>query len=138
MKTTDKKGKVLPTNRQSVDEARLPVYPKTKLPLKPRAQPGYYSGFETLSQQSFWDEATRDLIQNRIENIPPLRFFTAEEAELMQAVCDRILPQDDRDEEHKIPVLNYIDERLYTNRIDGYRFEDMLPDREAHRLGLQA
>ena len=56
----------------------------------------------------------------------------------MQAVCDRLLPQDDRDEAHKIPVVNYIDERLYSQRIDGYRFEDMPPDHEAHRLGLQA
>ena len=56
----------------------------------------------------------------------------------MQAVCDRILPQDDRDDAHKIPVLNYIDERLHSGRIDGYRFEDMPSDPEAHRLGLQA
>lgn len=56
----------------------------------------------------------------------------------MQAVCDRLLPQDDRDEGHKIPVINYIDDRLYNRRIDGYRFEDMPPDHEAHRLGLQA
>ncbi len=56
----------------------------------------------------------------------------------MQAVCDRLLPQDDRDEAHKIPVLNYIDDRLYNRLIDGYQFADMPPDHEAHRLGLQA
>ncbi len=56
----------------------------------------------------------------------------------MQAVCDRLLPQDDRDDEHKVPVVNYIDDRLYNRRIDGYRFEGMPPDHEAHRLGLQA
>ena len=37
-----------------------------------------------------------------------------------------------------IPVVNYIDDRLYHRRIDGYRFEDMPDDHEAHRLGLQA
>lgn len=56
----------------------------------------------------------------------------------MQAVCDRLLPQDDRDEAHKIPVVNYIDDRLYHRRIDGYRFTDMPDDHEAHCLGLQA
>ena len=30
--------------------------------------------------------------------------------------------------------MNHIDERLYDNRIDGYRYEDMPPDREAYRL----
>ena len=49
-----------------------------------------------------------------------------------------ILPQDDRDENFRIPITNYIDERLYANRIDGYRYEDMPPDGEAHRLGLRA
>jgi len=117
---------------------RLPRDHETGQPLTPRAQPGYYPGFQTLSQQAFWDEATRKVVLARVEQIPPIRFFTPEEATLMQAVCDRLLPQDDRDESHKIPVLNYIDERLYTRRIDGYRFEDMPPDHEAHRLGLQA
>ena len=55
----------------------------------------------------------------------------------MTAVCNRILPQDDRDDPHKIPVVNYIDERLYVDRLDGYRFEGMPSDQEAHRLGLQ-
>src|SRR5438270_5688149 len=102
---------------QRVDESRLPLDPTTKQPLAPRAQPGYYPGFQTLSQQAFWDEATRKVILARVEQVPPIRFFTPEEATLMQAVCDRLLPQDDRDEAHKIPMLNYIDERLYNRRI---------------------
>jgi len=48
------------------------------------------------------------------------------------------MPQDDRDEAHKIAIVNYIDNRLYNRNIDGYRFEDMPPDHEAHLLGLQA
>lgn len=50
----------------------------------------------------------------------------------------RILPQDDRDAEHRIPILPALDERLHAGRIDGYRYEDMPPDGEAHRLGLRA
>lgn len=116
----------------------LPVEPTTGIPLPPRAQPGYYPGFSTLSQQQFWDEATRRVILTRVQEIPPLRFFSAEEAPLMQAIIDRVLPQDDRDDDHKIPLLPFIDERLYNGSIDGYRYEKMPPDGEAHRLGLQA
>ena len=47
-------------------------------------------------------------------------------------------PRDDRDAAHKIPIVPWIDKRLYENRHDGYRFADMPPDREAFRLGLQA
>jgi hypothetical protein len=106
--------------------------------MPPRAQPGYYPGFSTLSQQSFWDDATRTVVLNRVENPPPIRFFSPDEATLMEAVCARLLPQDDRDEAHRIPIINGIDERLYENRSDGYRYESMPPDPEAYRLGLQA
>ncbi|GLV59254.1 hypothetical protein KDH_60810 [Dictyobacter sp. S3.2.2.5] len=117
---------------------RWPVDGTTGHPLEPRAQPGYYPGYHTLSQQAFWDEATRKVVLARVHDVPPIRFFSPEEARLMQAICDRLLPQDDRDEAHRIPVVNYIDTRLYHRRIDGYRYEDMPPDHEAHRLGLQA
>lgn len=131
--------RLLPGRSPGQGEAsRLPADPGTHQPLAPRAQPGYYPGFHTLGQQAFWDEATRRVVLARVEQVPPIRFFTPTEARLMQAVCARLLPQDDRDEAHQIPVLNSIDERLYNRRIQGYRFEDMPPDREAHRLGLQA
>jgi hypothetical protein len=122
-----------PQNQQS-----LPVEATTGQPITPRAQPGYYPGFQTLSQQAFWDEATRKVVRDRVEHVPPIRFFSSDQERLMRAVCARLLPQDDRDEQHQIPVVNYIDDRLYHRRIDGYRFEDMPEDHEAHLLGLQA
>ncbi len=128
---------VSPETHSDVDPSQLPVDSETGQPLAPMAQPGYYPHYSTLSQQSFWDEATRRVVLNRVHNVPPIRFFSSDEARLMQAICDRLLPQDDRDEEHKIPIVNYIDERLQSGRIDGYRFEGMPSDAEAHRLGLQ-
>jgi Gluconate 2-dehydrogenase subunit 3 len=119
------------------DDGR-PIRPETGEKLVPGAQPGYYPGYDVLRQKAFWDEATRRLVLDRIEKIPPIRFFTAEEARLMTAVCDRIVPQDDRDESHRIPIVNFIDERLLENRLDGYRFESMPSDQEAYRLGLRA
>ena len=119
------------------DLSRLPVDPTTGKALLPRAQPGYYPGYQTLSQRDFWDEATRKLVVERVEEVPPLRFFSPDDARLLQAILDRILPQDDRDAAHKIPILPFIDERLATGRINGYRYAHMPPDAEAYRLGLQ-
>jgi hypothetical protein len=116
----------------------LPVDPCTGEPLEPRAQPGYYPGFSTLSQRAFWDEATRRVVEARVERVPPIRFFSPEELRTVTAVMDRLVPQDDRDPEHRIPVVNAVDERLYSGRIDGYRYEDMPPDGEAYRLGIKA
>lgn len=127
-----------PLTSQDEDSSRLPVDPHTGQPIAPMAQPGYYPNYHVLNQQGYWDEATRKVVLDRVNNPPPIRFFSPEEAQLMKAVCDRLLPQDDRDEAHKIPVVNFIDERLYMGRISGYRYEDMPPDQEAHRLGLQA
>jgi hypothetical protein len=115
----------------------LPLDPKTQMPIEPVSQPGYYPGFSTLSQQKFWDEATRKVVLERVEKVPHFQFFGASEARLLTAICDRMLPQDDRDEEHRIPIAPFIDKRLHEGRIDGYRYEDMPPDREAYHLGLE-
>lgn len=145
MKTRNSKGQVQYDTQNgrhpqgnTTDTSLLPVDVTTGQPIEPMEQPGYYPGYHTLSQKPFWDKATRDVVMNRVENVPPIRFFTPDEARLMQAVCDRLIPQDDRDDAHKIAIVNYIDERLHSGRIDGYRFEDMPPDAEAHRLGLKA
>lgn len=106
--------------------------------LTQRAQPGYYPGYRTLAQQDYWDEATRKTVKDRIASSPPVRFFSSDEVALLQAVIDRVLPQDDRTAETRVPILPGIDERLYNNELNGYRYEDMPPDREAYRLGLRA
>jgi Gluconate 2-dehydrogenase subunit 3 len=103
-----------------------------------RVQPGYYPRFSTLEQQDYWDEATRNEITKRITSSLPVRFFAFDEAKLLRAVIDRLLPQDDRIPEKRIPILSVIDERLYKNALIGFRYEDMPPDREAYRLGLRA
>ena len=120
-----------------VDQSRLPTDAKTGEPIQPRAQPGYYPEFSTLHQQSFWDDATRKVVLERVEKVPPIRFFSPEEARFMTAVFDHLLPQQDRDEAHQIPILNFVDARLYKGQIDGFRFENMPADGEAYRLGIQ-
>ena len=116
----------------------LPIDPLTKEPLSPREQPGYYPGFSTVSQKAYWDAATRAVVLARLEQPKPLRFFTAAEAATLEAVVARILPQEDRTQDRRIPILPGLDERLSANRIDGYRYEDMPPDQEAYRLAVVA
>jgi hypothetical protein len=120
------------------DRERLPVDPHTGEPLKRRVQPGYYPGYHTLRQQSFWDAATRKVVLQRVREVPPIRFFTPEEARRMDVVCEHVLPQDDRDPSCLIPLLPFIDQRLHEGRTPGYRFAEMPPDGEAYRLGLRA
>jgi hypothetical protein len=112
--------------------------PTTGASLLKREQPGYYPGFSTLRQKRYWDAATRKVVEERVSKEKPIRFFTPDEARTMYAVVDRILPQDDRTEERRIPILPSIDERLYENRLDGYRFEDMPPDQEVYRIAARA
>ncbi len=115
-----------------------PTHSETGEPIGPLPQPGYYPDFSTLEQQKFWDAKTRAVILDRVENVPEIRFFSSEQARLLEAICDRVLPQDDRDREHRIPIVAQIDKRLYENDHDGYRYETMPSDREAFILGLQA
>lgn len=102
-------------------------------------QPGYYPGFSTMSQKGAWDEATREVVTDRVDKAPPpIRFFSAAEATLMTAIIERLIPQDDRAPNRTIPILPVIDKRLYTNSLNGFRYEDMPPDRDAYRMGIRA
>lgn len=111
---------------------------KTRAPIPPMEQPGYYPGYHIMSQKAYWDAATRQLVEDRLYHVPPIRFFTPDELPTIDAIVNRVLPQDDRVPEKKIPVLHYIDERLFENIIDGYRFADMPDDRDAYHLGIRA
>jgi hypothetical protein len=133
----EKPHKVTPAPEQQPQRQPL-VDPMASDQLVPLHQPGYYPKFRTLDQQNYWDAATRTLILDRVNNIPPLRFFNLEEALTMQAVAERILPQDDRTESTRIPIVPFLDARLYLNHIEGYRYEDMPSDQDAYRLALRA
>jgi hypothetical protein len=96
-----------------------------------------YPGYDVLAQQKHWDEATRSVVLRRVNEVPPVRFFDAHEVRTLQAVVDRLLPQDDRPPDRRIPLVNGIDNRCFNRVIDGHRYEDMPPDEEAWRQGLR-
>ena len=52
----------------------------------------------------------------RVEQTPPIRFFTAGQAKFWRAVFDHLIPQHDRTPERRIPIVEPLDERLYRNQ----------------------
>jgi hypothetical protein len=106
--------------------------------MRKRLQPGYYPGYNTLGQKDYWDATTRHTVLHRVLDVPELRFFSPGQARLMEAICRHVIPQDDRDESRRIPVVPQIDKRLQERQIPGYRYENMPPDEEAYTLLLEA
>ncbi len=118
--------------------APQPRNPLTGQPVPQSDQPGYYPGYSTLSQQSFWDPTTRKVVLDRITECPPLRFFTEPEQTTLTCVLEHALPQSDRAPSRRIPILPFIDKRLFEHTIGGFRYEDMPPDWDAYRIALEA
>ena len=46
-------------------------------PIGPLAQPGYYPDSARSASRSFWDAKTREVVLDRVENVPSIRFFDA-------------------------------------------------------------
>ena len=92
---------------------------------------GRYPDYDVLEQAGHWDETTRAAILDRVENVPPLRFFTPEQARCLRAFVDVLLAQD---AEPRIPVLELVDAKLHAGRLDGFRYAGMPDDRETWRI----
>ena len=97
-----------------------------------------YPDYDVLDKWSSpdWDDQTHEVVRRRLEEVPEIRFFTDAEARTLAVVAERIVPQPDRDETEKIPIVPWIDEKLYKDERDGYRYEGLPPQREAWRDGL--
>jgi len=99
---------------------------------------GRYPDYNVLDEADHWDETTRRVVLERVENVPPIRFFTTAEAATLNAFCDVVLAQDS---EPRVPVLAMVDAKLFEGKLDGYRYANMPDDRETWRLvarGLDA
>ena len=94
---------------------------------------GRYPDYDVLENAGHWDPATREVVLDRVHNVPPIRFFSAREAATAGALCDLLT---DQHREPRIPVLNYIDEKLHGGVFDGYQYFDMPDDRDAWRMLL--
>ena len=89
----------------------------------------------TLLNTDHVTNATRQVLTERL-NAPPRQpeFFSAAEFALLQTICNRLIPQDDRPE--PIDIAGGIDERLTLNKSDGWRYDTMPADADAYKRGL--
>jgi hypothetical protein len=114
---------------------RAPGAPPAKLPRQRRgATPqghGRYPDYDVLAEAPHWDPATRRAVLARVERTPPLRFFDEREARTLRAFCDLVTAQDS---DPRIPVVEMVDEKMYENRLDGFRFHDMPPDPQTWKM----
>jgi hypothetical protein len=84
-----------------------------------------------------WNDATRAAVGKRLHEVPERRFFTETEWEILEAICDRLIPQPDRPHD-PVPIVPFIDEKLHKNQGNGFRYASMPPQREAWRRGIHA
>ena len=80
-----------------------------------------YPGYDVLDKwdSPSWNDQTREVVDQRLREIPERRFLTAEHWSLLEAICARLIPQPDREE--PVPIVPWIDEMLHHNRTPGYR-----------------
>ena len=80
-------------------------------------------------------EATRQALTERLTSAPQQpQFFSIPEFSLFQAICDRLILQNERTE--RIDIAGSIDKRLTQNKSDGWRYDVMPADGDAYKLGL--
>ena len=95
---------------------------------------GRYPDYNVLDEVEHWDEVTRRLVLERVDQVPEIRFFTRPEAATLGAFCDVVMAQD---REPRIPVLQMVDAKLFAGQLDGFRFAGMPDDRETWRMAAR-
>jgi hypothetical protein len=114
-------------DRPAADPAGLPRQRRGTTP----QNHGRYPDYDVLAQAPHWDEVTRRLVLQRAREVPEIRFFTLAEVGCLRPFLDLALAQD---AEPRIPVLEMVDQKLYDNKLDGYRYADMPEDPRTWRL----
>jgi hypothetical protein len=122
----------------TVREASPPAEPPVPQP-PPGGGRTPYPDYDVMALDKWrhdWDAKTRQLVLDRLRQVPTRSFFSAEAFATLEAVCQRLLPQEDRPAELRIPIAPFIDQRLAQGTGDGYRYEDMPWDDAAYCLGM--
>ncbi|MGH7641080.1 MAG: gluconate 2-dehydrogenase subunit 3 family protein [Candidatus Dormibacteria bacterium] len=126
----------LPDHLPNLRKDRQPPHPSW-LPRQRRGvtpqMVGRYPDYDVFDAAPTWDQATLEVICQRMATGRSFRFFTPEEQPTLQALCDRAVAQD---EEPRIPVAEMIDEKLAEGRLDGFQYAGMPDDRDTWRLTL--
>jgi hypothetical protein len=105
------------------------------LPLQRRGiVPGGHSRYpeqDVMAESAAWDDRTREMLIDRVEHPPPIRFFDPRQAATLRAFLDAFLGQRG---EPRVPALEYLDAKLHDGKLDGYRHVSLPDDRELWRL----
>jgi Gluconate 2-dehydrogenase subunit 3 len=97
-----------------------------------------YPGYDVLAKRHTpsWDEKTRRVIDERLALPREPRWLTPFEWQVLEAICDRIVPQPRS--RAPVPLAAMVDNKLFEKRGDGYRDHRLPPLRKAWRRGLHA
>jgi hypothetical protein len=120
----------LPHNRPDGQPADPRELPRQRRGITPQRH-GRYPDYDVLENAAHWDETTRRAVLDRVEQVPPVRFFSSTQARCLRAFLDVLLAQD---AEPRIPVLELVDATLHAGKLDGYRYAGMPPDPETWRI----
>jgi len=96
-----------------------------------------FPGYSTLAKRDTpsWNDATRRVIDKRLNHPPQRHFFTEQEWPVLRAICDRIIPQTGSD---RVPIANFIDHKMAANNTDGMQQAGEPSMQEMWRRGLAA
>ncbi len=97
-----------------------------------------YPGYDVADKRATpsWNDATRRAVDTRLAVRSEARFLDVSAFATLQALCGRILPQDDRAD--PVPLAAYVDEKLRLDKRAGFRNARLPPLREAWARGLAA
>jgi Gluconate 2-dehydrogenase subunit 3 len=118
-------------NTRGAEQAHADPYglPRQRRGITPQMH-GRYPDYDVLEQQNHWDEVTRKIVLDRVTSVPDIRFFEPHEVETLTVFADIYLAQD---ADPRIPVLAYVDEKLFLGKGDGYQYFDLPEDGEVWR-----
>ncbi len=96
-----------------------------------------FPGYSTLAKRDTvsWNDATRRVIDKRLQHPPPRRFFSEDEWAILTAVCNRIIPQSGAD---RVPIANFIDQKMAEDDTDGMQRAGEPDMQHMWRSGLAA
>lgn len=110
-----------------------------------------FPGYDVLARRGTpsWNEPTRRAIAQRLQTPRVPRFLTPAEWATADALCRRIIPQEDDEDanlpaepkgrsESAVPLVALLDAKLFHDQGSGFRHAGMPYMREAWRLGLAA
>ena len=120
----------LPKRREGNQPADPYELPRQRRGVTPQMH-GRYPDYDVLENAGHWDPVTRKAVLARVNEVPPVRFFTAEEERCLRPFLDVLLAQDS---EPRIPVFEMVDQKMHEGKLDGFQYDDMPDDREVWRL----